>query len=79
MMHIILNKTSAHHAPHMPPRIRRGIAKDPDHAIGVLVRMTPDRNQKPNLAAVSFSVSAERFSAASSRSDTGVLIREFTP
>ena len=36
-------------------------------------------NQKPNWAAVSRSVSAERLRAASSRSETGVLMREFTP
>lgn len=35
--------------------------------------------QKPNWAAVSFSVSAERFRAASSLSDTGVLMAVLTP
>ncbi len=37
------------------------------------------RYQKPNWAAVSFSVSAERFRAASSRSETGVLMAVLTP
>ena len=35
--------------------------------------------QKPNWAAVSFSVSAERFRAASSLSETGVLMVLLTP
>lgn len=54
-------------------------AESPDICRGFLGKRITDGRQKPNLAAVSFSVSAERFSAASSRSDTGVLMREFTP
>lgn len=38
-----------------------------------------DFYQKPNWAAVSFSVSAERFRAASSLSETGVLMVLLTP
>ena len=55
-------------------------AKSPDISSGLSPeQLKQPACQKPNLAAVSFSVSAERFNAASSRSDTGVLIREFTP
>ncbi len=51
----------------------------------VITRRSPPRSpqhsgyQKPNFAAVSLRVSAERLSAASSLSDTGVARRELTP
>lgn len=45
----------------------------------VIVKPFQGMNQKPNWAAVCFRVSAERFRAASSRSDTGVLMAVLTP